>query len=323
MDTETTGLLRLPARDIPVPASISSAARAQMTQPRPEGSAGHPPSEDKAAWRSLVAAADEALVPLLRQISPDDGAQIEEREIGGVRVFDIRPKDAVEGAIVLDQHGGGLYLCGGELCRLMAVGIATRFRRRVLSVDYRMPPDYPYPAALDDGMAVYRALLSERSPREIVFHGASAGGNLAAALILRARDEGLPLPAGAVLNTPEVDLTESGDSFQTNLGLDRSLRSLMPVNLLYANGHDLAHPYLSPLFGDFTKGFPPTVLTTGTRDLFLSNTVRMHRALRNAGIRADLHVVEAGGHGGFPGAPEGVEIDRELRLFVASVASKG
>jgi acetyl esterase/lipase len=118
--------------------------------------------------------------------------------------------------------------------------------------------------------------------------------------------------------TPEVDLTESGDSFQTNLGLDGVLtESLMPANRLYAAGHDLAHPYLSPLFGDFTKGFPPTLLSTGTRDLFLSNTVRMHRALRRAGVPAELHVLEAAPHGGFMGAaPEDRELDLEVRRFV-------
>ena len=168
-------------------------------------------------------------------------------------------------------------------------------------------------------MAAYRALLAERAPGEIVIHGGSAGGNLAAALILRARDEGLPLPAGAILNTPEIDLTESGDSFQTNLGVDPGLRPLMPVNLLYADGHDLSHPYLSPLFGDFSKGFPPTLLTTGTRDLYLSNTVRMHRALRAADIPAELHVTEAGPHTGFPGTPEGEAIEREVRRFIQSV----
>jgi acetyl esterase/lipase len=179
-----------------------------------------------------------------------------------------------------------------------------------------MPPDHPYPAGLDDCIAFYRALLREHDPAEIVVGGASAGGNLAAALILKARDEGLPLPAGAVLITPEVDLTESGDSFQTNIGIDRTLRqSLMPANLLYADGRDLTDPCISPLFGDFTKGFPPTILTAGTRDLFLSNAVRMHRALRSAGIPAELHVVEALSHGFFGGAPEDRAIDREVRAF--------
>jgi acetyl esterase/lipase len=119
-----------------------------------------------------------------------------------------------------------------------------------------------------------------------------------------------------VLGTPEVDLTESGDSFVTNLGVDSRLGPLMPVNLLYADGHDLAHPYLSPVFGDL-RGFPPTILTTGTRDLFLSNTVRMHRALRRVGVAAELHVLEAAPHGGFFGlAPEDAELTDEIRLFI-------
>lgn len=120
------------------------------------------------------------------------------------------------------------------------------------------------------------------------------------------------------MNTPEVDLTESGDSFQTNIGLDTMLtQSLMPANLLYAGGHDLTHPYVSPLFGDFTQGFPPTILTTGTRDLFLSNTVRMHRALRAVGVPAELHVMEAASHTGFLGyAPEDEELDDEVRRFM-------
>ncbi|MFC4595838.1 alpha/beta hydrolase fold domain-containing protein [Sphingobium tyrosinilyticum] len=96
----------------------------------------------------------------------------------------------------------------------------------------------------------------------------------------------------------------------------------MPVNLLYADGHDLTHPYISPLFGEFAKGFPPTLLTTGTRDLFLSNTVRMHRALRAAGIRAELHVLEAGLHPGLPGSPEEEEINSEIRLFLDTLGQR-
>ena len=162
----------------------------------------------------------------------------------------------------------------------------------------------------------YQALLEEAPADRIVVAGGSAGGNLAAALVVRARDEGLPLPAAVVLATPEIDLTESGDSFSTNLGIDSILGRLMPVNELYAAGHDLAHPYLSPLFADLT-GFPPTILTTGTRDLFLSNTVRMHRALRRAGVEAELHVLEAAPHGGFLGmAPEDAEIAAEVRRFI-------
>jgi acetyl esterase/lipase len=177
-----------------------------------------------------------------------------------------------------------------------------------------MPPLHPYPAALDDCLAVYRHALKERPPTKIIVSGASAGANLAAALVLRAKDEGLPVPTALVLLTPELDLTESGDSFQTNLGIDL-LTPLMPVNRLYANGHDLAHPYLSPLFGDVT-GFPPTFLQTGTRDLFLSNTVRMHRRLLAAGVTTELHVFEAMPHGSLGGhTPEDMELAAEVKRF--------
>ena len=247
-------------------------------------------------------------------------ADVTERDADGARVFEIVPAgvDAQSRGVVLDLHGGGLIMCGGELCKIMGMGAAARLQLRVWSVDYRMPPAHPYPAALDDCIAAYRALLRERSPSEIIVSGGSAGGTLAAALMLRARDEGLPMPAGLILGTPEIDLTESGDSFHTNNGVDPGLRSLMPVNLLYANGHDLTHPYLSPLFGDLSA-FPPTILTTGTRDLYLSNTVRMHRKLRAAGVAAELHVTEAGPHTGFPGSPEGSQIDAEVHRFTRAV----
>ena len=126
------------------------------------------------------------------------------------------------------------------------------------SVDYRMPPAHPYPAPLDDCLAVYRRLLIERDPEHIFVGGVSAGGNLAAALMLKAKDEGLPMPAGLLLITPEVDLTESGDSFVTLNGIDHLLQPLMTTNLLYANGADLSHPYLSPLFRQ-PRRIPPHI----------------------------------------------------------------
>jgi monoterpene epsilon-lactone hydrolase len=96
---------------------------------------------------------------------------------------------------------------------------------------------------------------------------------------------------------------------------------LMPINLLYAAGHDLAHPYLSPLFGDFTKGFPPTVITTGTRDLFLSNSVQMHNRLRRAGNHSELYIEEAMPHGGFFSAPEDAALAADVRHFADRVWS--
>ncbi|MDT3446055.1 MULTISPECIES: alpha/beta hydrolase [unclassified Pseudofrankia] len=311
--------LAVPAREIPVPRSVSPQARAMLAMGRTE-TREYPALDDADAWRAMIKAADEAVLSMLLGRASGLPSDVEEIEVAGVRVYTIRPQDVPvdDRRVFLDVHGGALIMGGGECCRVMGAGTAARVGAPVWAVDYRMPPDHPYPAPLDDCVAAYRALLEEHRPDEIIVGGASAGGNLAAALILRARDEGLPLPAAAVLNTPEVDLTESGDTFQTNLGVDTVLpRSLMPANLLYAGGHDLADPYLSPLFGDFAKGFPPTLLASGTRDLFLSNTVRMHRALRAAGVPAELHVLEAAPHAAFHGAaPEDRDLDREVRRFV-------
>jgi monoterpene epsilon-lactone hydrolase len=310
--------LHIAARDIPIPTFLSPEAQAVLGMGRFE-EAEYPALDDLAAWRSMIEARDALVLAMVEPRAAPVEATVVDTDLGGVRTFLITPIRVREDdpRVSLEIHGGGLIMGGGACCRAMAMSSADASGARTWAIDYRMPPDDPYPAPLDDCLTAYRALLEEHRSQDIIVRGASAGGNLAAALILRARDEGLPLPAAAVLMTPEIDLTESGDSFYTNLGVDSVLtQSLMPANLLYAGGHDLDHPYLSPLFGDFTKGFPPTFLATGTRDLFLSNTVRMHRALRAADITAELHVLEAAPHGGFFGAaPEDAALVREIRRF--------
>ena len=305
----------------PVPDSISDQARSFLTSPSPFGGESAPiDAGDTSAWERLIAERDAALAQMIHSRLPAD-LPVEESsfEIDGTTTYVLRPHNVDGGAatpIYLDIHGGALIFGGGEVCRLMSRAMALGRPMITWSVDYRMPPKNPYPASLDDCFAVYRRLLEERSPQYIFVGGASAGGNLAAALMLRAKDESLAMPAGLVLRTPEVDLTESGDTFRTLNGIDNALQPLMTTNLLYANGADLADPYLSPLFGDLS-GFPPTFLQAGTRDLFLSNTVRMHRRLLAAGVEAQLHVFEAMPHGGFGGGtPEDLDLARSVLAFL-------
>ena len=306
----------MPARIIPLPGSVS--AEAQMALSVNAAEIGeYPALEDLAAWRAWVAERDEQITPLLEAAVEQTAARTEERTVDGVPITVVVPAGAeADGRVVLDIHGGALILLGGRASAAMARLAAQRTRMVTWAPDYRMPPDHPFPAALDDCVAVYRHLIGQVDASQVIVSGASAGGNLAAATMLRAKEEQLALPAALILHTPEVDLTESGDTFATNLGIDNVLRPLRPVNELYAAGADLRHPHLSPLFGDLT-GFPPTLLTSGTRDLFLSNTVLMHRALRRASVEAELHVLEAGPHGGFMGlAPEDHELDAEIRSFI-------
>jgi epsilon-lactone hydrolase len=324
---EADGTLHL-TRAIPVPQSVSTEAQATMVAgcagvaTRLESPPDLPGRSDLDGWRERVAVMDELMVLAFEGRVDASAFDVTERNVDGVHVYEITPYGAPDGdgsPMLLDIHGGALVGGGGDACRLMSSINAQRTGLRTWSVDYRMPPDHPYPAPLDDCVTVYGALLDRVDPGRVVVSGASAGGNLASATLMRAGDAGLAMPAALVLLSPEVDLTESGDTFATNIGVDYVLVDGLGATIaLYAGDRDLTDPLLSPLFGD-VAGFPSTFLQSGTRDLFLSNTVRMHRHLRDAGVDAELHVWEAMPHGGFFGAPEDAEIAVELRRFLARV----
>lgn len=318
--SEVEGVIHLPARDIPIPSSVSTEARQVLAMGSLAPPTEWPPLDDLEAWRELVRVQDETVKTILDDLLGGNDVAVVESIIDGVHVFVATGEraDVEDRRVYLDVHGGAWAFQGGPVSGLLARAVARSVDVPVWSVDYRRPPDDPWPEAVNDCLTVYRSLLKDRDHGEIVVGGTSAGGNIAAAMILKARDEGLPLPAAAVLNTPATDLTASGDTWKTNVGLDNLLTGTEKVPmLLYASGHDLHDPLISPLFGDFSKGFPPTILTTGTRDLLLSDTVRIHRALRRAGIEADLHVWEAAGHGLFLGlAPEDTDREAQIQRFL-------
>jgi acetyl esterase/lipase len=312
-------------RDIPTPAHLSGPAQLFLAAASMQPRVPEPTGTSQQEWDAAAAAWNDRILPTIEPILAGIPMQTETVTVGDCQVHIATPPDlaAPRAAYAfMDIHGGGLVFGAGRFAQAMAVFRAAALGCRVFSVDYRVPPAHPYPAALEDCLAAYRHLLAGHAPAQIAISGLSAGGNLAAAMLLRGRDEGLPMPAAALLMTPELDLTESGDSFHTNRIIDVALPEGLPrANALYANGADLAQPYLSPLFGDFAPGFPPTFLQTGTRDLFLSNTVRMHRALLAAKQVAELHVWEAMPHAGFGGAtPEDVEVQTAMRDFLVRVA---
>lgn len=313
--------VRLMQRLIPFPLSISNEARSALESLVGDDgvalNAKHemPQSDDHEGWIALknVVARHYESASII-----EPRAHTETLKIGTATIHIATPVAPFrDDCVYVDLHGGALVFGGGEACRTGGRRQADRHGMRCYAIDYRMPPEHPYPAALDDCIAAYRHLLESYPAEKIVIGGRSAGGNLAIAMLLRAKKEKIPMPAGLVLLSPQVDLTESGDSFETNRMIDVVLPgSLLRSNLLYAGGEDLAHPYLSPLFGDL-EGLPPTFLQSGTRDIFLSNTVRMHRRLRQARVPAELHVFEAMPHGGFTGnTPEDRELVMEIERFV-------
>ncbi len=314
------GALHIGPRVIPVPKSVSDGAQKFLATPFPQ--VPQPAVTDKAGWKKVVAVADRMFETVVEQWMETTPASVETRQIAGVTVHVATPHAIRHPERAhLRIHGGAWVFMGGKFSMGEALMTAAEFGCVTYGLDYRMPPDHPYPAAVEDGLAVWREIIQRHDPKKIAVSGASAGGNLSAAVTLKVRDSGLPMPGAVGLLTPATDLARESDSLHTNAGIDTVLRPFGSAALLYAGGHDLKDPYLSPLFGDYTKGFPPTFLQTGTRDLLLSDTVRLHRAMVNAGVEAELHVWEAMPHGGFGGifgnpTPEDREMNAALVDFV-------
>ncbi|MQT12395.1 alpha/beta hydrolase [Segnochrobactrum spirostomi] len=312
----------IPARDLPVPTTISPELAAYVAMPYPADWDTIP--TDAAGWRAKRDASVTQIAPLLPGLKERLGIRVERDVIAGVPVFVSTPKEIAPrnaNRVFVHLHGGAYVLYPGEVGAGEGMLMAAYGRCTVISVDYRMPPDHPFPAALDDAVAVWRALVAAHDPKRMAIFGASAGGGLTLATLLRLKAEGLPLPAAIAPGTPWADLTGAGDSSAANAYVDNVLvseKSWLPdAARLYAAGRALDDPLISPLFGDF-NGFPPAILTSGTRDLLLSNTVRTHRKLRRAGIEAVLQVFEAQSHAQYlmPFVPETEDAFAEITAFL-------
>ena len=312
----------VPARSLPVPTDVSPQVQKLIAAPLRQGWNAPPTTPE--GWRALAEAGAAATRQALPGMRERLGVSVEPAEMGGVKVFlvtprTIRPEN--RNRLLIHVHGGCYVLNPGEAGLPEAIFMAGFGGFRVVAVDYRMPPEAYFPAALDDAMAVWKAALRDNDPRNMAVFGSSAGGALTLEMVLRAKAEGLPLPAAIAPGTPMSDVTGVGDSFRTNALVDNVLVAVDgfcdAATRFYAKGHDLKDPLLSPIYGD-VRGFPPTILTTGTRDLLLSNTVRMHRKLRQAGVEAALQVFEGQSHAHYyrdDTAPESREAFSEVAAF--------
>ena len=309
----------VPARFIPTPRTVSPQAQAFLSSSPPVGQTTPPDLSDKAAWRLYAEEANRMLTTFTAMMARAHPADITTHELVNSRLYEIVPhtlSDPNERGVILYLHGGGFLMGGGQAAANAAMQIAGIAKRRTYSLDYRMAPDHPFPAALDDALETYRWLLERHEPESIAFYGPSAGGNLLAACLLKARDLGMPMPVACAIHSPAADLTQSGDTYATNETIDIVLKHRSDdLIALYLNGHDPKDPLASPVFGNF-KEFPPSILTSGTRDLLLSSTVMLHRMMRRAGVHAELHVWEAMTHAPFFGAPEETELLEEQIQFL-------
>jgi monoterpene epsilon-lactone hydrolase len=254
-----------PARTLPVPEAVSPAMQAVIGARLAPIWNTHPKSAQE--WKEFVQQLADLRVKILPGLREKMGVTVEPTTIGGIKAFIVTPNQIAEAnreRILIHFHGGGYVLYPGESGTSEAIMMAGHNRIKVISIDYRMPPDFPYPAAMDDAMAAYREVVKTTSTKKIGVFGTSTGGGMTLALVLRAKSEGLPLPAAIAPGTPWSDMTKTGDTYFANEMVDNVLVSndgwLGDAANLYANGHDLKDPMLSPVYGDL-QGFPPTILT--------------------------------------------------------------
>ena len=315
-------VLDVPAKSVPVPTTVSPQMQKIIGLPLRSNWNVLPKTGEE--WKPVAEAGAAATIKNIPGISERLKVKVEKATMNGVKVFIVTP-DVIApnnlNRLLIHMHGGCYVLNPGEAALPEAMFMAGFGHVKVISVDYRMPPEAYFPAALDDGIAVYKAASKMTSPKNIAIFGSSAGGALTLEMILKAKQEGLPLPGAIAPGTPMSDLTGAGDSFQTNAMVDNVLvaygANCDKRAALYTSGRDLKDPMLSPVYGDM-RGFPPAILTTGTRDLLLSNTVRVHRKLREAGVEAALQVFEGQSHAQYyrdVGAPETKEAFEEIARF--------
>jgi len=247
--------------------------------------------------------------------------------LGGVPTAEITV-DGVEPRHVVLYFHGGVYVMGDAfLTADLASQVGRRTQAKVISVDYRLAPEHPYPAAVDDALAAYEALLRDgTTPSDIVFAGESAGGGLAIATLVNARDHGTPLPAAAYVMSPYADLTLAGVTMETKREADPLMnpQALHARVTDYTSGQDPAAGLISPIFAELS-GLPPLIIQAGTHEVLLDDAVRLARQAALADVEVTLDIT--------PGVPhvfqayhaildEGAAaLDRAGQLLSAHLAS--
>ncbi len=213
-------------------------------------------------------------------------------ELGGVPTAEITV-DGIEARHVVLYFHGGVYVMGdAALAADLASQVGRRTDAKVISVDYRLAPEHPYPAAVDDALAAYEALMDNgNAPSDIVLAGESAGGALAVATLVNARDHELPLPAAAFVMSPYADLTLAGATMETKSEVDplMSREALQPRVADYTAGQDAALGLISPIFADLS-GLPPLIIQAGSHEVLLDDAVRLARQAATADVEVTLDV---------------------------------
>jgi acetyl esterase/lipase len=212
--------------------------------------------------------------------------------LGGVPTAEVTVEGVEPRHVVLYFHGGVYVLGDAFEAAGLAAQVGRRTRAKVISVDYRLAPEHPYPAAVDDALAAYEALLEGGTdPAGIAFAGESAGGGLAVATLVNARERGLPLPAAAYLMSPYADLTLAGTTIESKRDADPLLspEALRARVGDYTAGQDPYLGLISPIFADLS-GLPPLIIQAGTHEVLLDDAIRLARQAATADVQVTLDI---------------------------------
>ncbi|HMD77819.1 MAG TPA: alpha/beta hydrolase [Terracidiphilus sp.] len=308
-------------RVVPVPQTIST--QAQLALGRAEPDQG--PPQSLAERRRLTDAYTARARTAWSRLCPN---QLVEDTIAGVPVRIVTPEGLPESnrdKVLLNLHGGGFNSDSGSY--IESIPIASFSKIKVVAVLYRLAPEHPFPAAVDDSVAVYKELLKTYKPEHIVIYGTSAGAILTAEVAARLKQLGLPQPAALGIFSGMGDFARDGDSIALYAlrGLSGHLDPPQagPHDPYYVGATDPKDPVLSPIFGDL-HGLPPALFVTSTRDLLLSGTANLHRAYLNAGVEARLVVFDALPHAFWydPLLPEALEANHMMAEFFVKQLGK-
>lgn len=278
-------------------------------------------------WRNYVHSRNTEQKKKIKKMKKELEVDVELLKMNKVVVRRITPKaisPEFKNKVYIDIHGGAFVLFGGLPSIEEGLLVADRLGIVVYSVDYRMPPAFPSPAALEDVTSVYHILLEKVGAQNLVVGGTSAGGGLVLSLVQALIKHNMPLPAAIYAGTPWADLTKTSDTLYTNENIDNVLVTyegqLKAAAHLYAGKKILSDPSVSPIYASF-KHFPPTYLVSGTRDMFLSDTVRVNRAIRDSGGVTQLELFEGLSHAEyliFYNTPESETTYRLMKGFFLS-----
>lgn len=253
------------------------------------------------------------------------GVDVQHLDAGGVGIERCARADADDDPWIVYLHAGGFRLCTAASYRSHGSFLASACEANVLLVDYRLAPEHPFPAALDDALSAYRWLLNQGvSPSRVVVAGDSAGGGLTASLLLASKSEGLALPAGAVCLSPWVDLTNTASSYDSNSADAIFTRPIAnEARDQYLQGSDPTNPLASPVYGEW-DGMCPMLIINSNSEGLADDGELLSRAVRDAGVDVD-HVVVDGMHHGwqtdYPAYPEAVEAVNHMAAFVQRVVA--